>query len=68
MHGLKVAFTDPAMGQMRRETAEHKEMEKAFQAEVYSQKGTQLREGSKSPSVAPQRSEKRPQGRSNDLI
>ncbi|MGR6105601.1 MAG: hypothetical protein ACU4EQ_09440 [Candidatus Nitrosoglobus sp.] len=64
MHGLKVAFTDPAMGQMRRETAEHKEMEKAFQAEVYSQ----LREGSKSPSVAPQRSEKRPQGRSNDLI
>ena len=34
MHGLKVTFTDPAMEQMRRETAEHKEMEKAFQAEI----------------------------------
>lgn len=40
MHGLKVTFTDPAMEQMRRETAEHKEMEKAFQAEIMGQKGT----------------------------
>jgi hypothetical protein len=40
MHGLKVTFTDPAMEQMRRETAEHKEMEKAFQTEVYAPKDT----------------------------
>ncbi|WP_227654422.1 TraI/MobA(P) family conjugative relaxase [Klebsiella pneumoniae] len=36
MHGLKVTFTDPAMEQMRRETAEHKEMEKAFRIKTYS--------------------------------
>ncbi len=40
MHGLKVTFTDPAMERMRRETAEHKEMEKAFQTEVYAPKDT----------------------------
>ncbi|EPU0222352.1 TraI/MobA(P) family conjugative relaxase [Escherichia coli] len=40
MHGLKVTFTDPAMEQMRRETAEHKEMEKSFQAEITAQKDT----------------------------
>lgn len=34
MHSLKVTFTDPAMEKMRRETAEHKDMEKAFQAEI----------------------------------
>lgn len=67
MHGLKVTFTDPAMEQMRRETAEQKEMEKAFQAEVYGQKGIQVREGSKSASVMPQCGKKRPEGRSNDL-
>ncbi|EEE2912089.1 relaxase/mobilization nuclease domain-containing protein [Salmonella enterica subsp. enterica serovar Uganda] len=65
MHGLKVTFTDPAMEQMRRETAEHKEMEKAFQAEVHGQPGTQVREGSKA--ATPQRGKKRREGRSNDL-
>jgi len=40
MHGLKVTFSDPAMEQMRRETAEHKEMEKSFQAEIRAQKDT----------------------------
>ncbi|MDP5936535.1 relaxase/mobilization nuclease domain-containing protein [Pseudomonas aeruginosa] len=67
MHGLKVTFTDPAMEQMRRETAEHKEMEKAFQAEVHGQMGTQVREGSKSAAATPERGKKRPEGRSNDL-
>lgn len=67
MHGLKVTFTDPAMEQMRRETAEHKEMEKAFQAEVHGQTGTQVREGSKSAAATPQRGKKRPEGRSNEL-
>lgn len=67
MHGLKVTFTDPAMEQMRRETAEHKEMEKAFQAEVYGQKGTNKAEGSKTPGVAPQHGQKRPKDRSNML-
>lgn len=67
MHGLKVTFTDLAMEQVRRETAEQKEMEKAFQAEVYGQKGIQVREGSKSASVMPQCGKKRPEGRSNDL-
>ncbi|HDS2962933.1 TPA: conjugal transfer protein TraI, partial [Escherichia coli] len=67
MHGLKVTFTDPAMEQMRRETAEHKEMEKAIQAEVRGQKSTQVREGSKSAAPAPQRGKKRPERRSNDL-
>lgn len=67
MHGLKVTFTDPAMEQTRRETAEHKEMEKAFQAEVYGQKGTNKAEGSKAPGVAPQHGQKRPKDRSNML-
>jgi len=40
MNGLKVTFSDPAMEQMRRETAEHKEMEKSFQAEITAQKDT----------------------------
>lgn len=34
MHNLKVTFTDPAMEKIRRETAEYKDMEKAFQAEI----------------------------------
>ncbi|EJB4383354.1 MULTISPECIES: TraI/MobA(P) family conjugative relaxase [Escherichia] len=68
MHGLKVTFTDPAMEQMRRETAEHKEMEKAFQTEVYAPKDTKKGEGSKMPGVAPQRRQKQPKDRSNGLI
>ena len=68
MHGLKVTFTDPAMEQMRRETAEHKEMEKAFQTEVYAPKDTKKGEGSKMPDVAPQRRQKQPKDRSNGLI
>ncbi|HIE1643061.1 TPA: TraI/MobA(P) family conjugative relaxase [Pseudomonas aeruginosa] len=67
MHGLKVTFTDPAMEQMRRETAEHKEMEKAFQTEVYGRKGTTNAEGSKTPRVAPQHGQNRPKDRSNTL-
>ncbi|WP_074206681.1 TraI/MobA(P) family conjugative relaxase [Pseudomonas aeruginosa] len=67
MHGLKVTFTDPAMEQMRRETAEHKEMEKAFQAEVYGRKGTTNAEGSKTPRIAPQHGQNRPKDRSNTL-
>nr|WP_278387582.1 TraI/MobA(P) family conjugative relaxase [Brucella intermedia] len=67
MYGLKVTFTDPAMEQMRRETAEHKEMEKAFQAEVYGRKGTTNAEGSKTPRVAPQHGQNRPKDRSNTL-
>lgn len=47
MHGLKVTFTDPAMEQMRRETAEHKEMEKAFQTEVYAPKDTKKGRGAR---------------------
>lgn len=34
MHGFKVRFADPAMEQVRRDTAEHKAMEEAFQAET----------------------------------
>ena len=68
MHGLKVTFTDPAMERMRRETAEHKEMEKAFQTEVYAPKDTKKGEGSKMPGVAPQRRQKQPKDRSNGLI
>ncbi|HGC8067031.1 TPA: TraI/MobA(P) family conjugative relaxase [Yersinia enterocolitica] len=34
MHGLNVRFVDPMMEQIRRETADHKDMEKAYQAEV----------------------------------
>lgn len=34
MHGFKVRFADPAMEQVRRDTAEHKAMEQAFQAET----------------------------------
>lgn len=52
MHGLKVTFTDPAMERMRRETAEHKEMEKAFQTEVYAPKDTKKGEASDMPGVA----------------
>ncbi|HBM3241352.1 TPA: relaxase/mobilization nuclease domain-containing protein [Klebsiella oxytoca] len=33
MHGLKVTFTDPAMEQVCRETAEHKEMENSGKAD-----------------------------------
>lgn len=68
MHGLKVTFTDPAMEQMRRETAEHKEMEKAFQTEVYAPKDTKKGEGSKMPGVAPHCRQKQPKDRSNGLI
>lgn len=68
MHGLKVTFTDPSMEQMRRETAEHKEMEKAFQTEVYAPKDTKKGEGSKMPGVTPQRRQKQPKDRSNGLI
>lgn len=59
MHGLKVTFTDPAMERMRRETAEHKEMEKAFQTEVYAPKDTKKGEASDMPGVAPQRRQDR---------
>ncbi|EAQ2882447.1 conjugal transfer protein TraI [Salmonella enterica] len=34
MHGFNVRFADPAMEQIRRETAEHRDMERAFQAET----------------------------------
>ena len=34
MHGFKVRFADPAMEQIRRETAEHRDMERTFQAET----------------------------------
>ncbi|HCT9779608.1 TPA: relaxase/mobilization nuclease domain-containing protein [Klebsiella pneumoniae] len=44
MHGLKVTFTDPAMEQMRRETAEHKEMENSGKADS---RKTSRRRGSK---------------------
>lgn len=67
MHGLKVTFTDPAMEQMRRETVEHKEMEKAFQTEVYAPKDTKKGEASEMPGVAPQRRQKQPKDRSNGL-
>ncbi|MGU2008101.1 TraI/MobA(P) family conjugative relaxase [Pseudomonas aeruginosa] len=67
MHGLNVTFTDPAMEQMRRETAEHKEMEKAFQTEVYGRKGTTNAEGSKTPRIAPQHGQNRTKDRSNTL-
>ncbi|MDR6016174.1 TraI/MobA(P) family conjugative relaxase [Escherichia coli] len=67
MHRFKVTFTDPAMEQMRRETAEHKEMEKAFQTEVYGREGTTNAEGSKTPRVAPQHGQNRPKDRSNTL-
>lgn len=68
MHGLKVTFTDPAMERMRRETAEHKEMEKAFQTEVYAPKDTKKGEASDMPDVAPQRRQMQPKDRSNGLI
>ncbi|PXH96815.1 TraI/MobA(P) family conjugative relaxase [Klebsiella pneumoniae] len=68
MHGLKVTFTDPAMERMRRETAEHKEMEKAFQTEVYAPKDTKKGEASDMPGVAPQRRLMQPKDRSNGLI
>ncbi|EPM7960936.1 TraI/MobA(P) family conjugative relaxase [Klebsiella pneumoniae] len=68
MHGLKVTFTDPAMERMRRETAEHKEMEKAFQTEVYAPKDTKKGEVSDIPGVAPQRRQMQPKDRSNGLI
>ncbi|KUX79396.1 conjugal transfer protein TraI [Escherichia coli] len=68
MHGLKVTFTDPAMERMRRETAEHKEMEKAFQTEVYAPKDTKKGEASDMPGVAPQRRQMQPEDRSNGLI
>ncbi|EMV4490349.1 TraI/MobA(P) family conjugative relaxase [Klebsiella pneumoniae] len=68
MHGLKVTFTDPAMERMRRETAEHKEMEKAFQTEVYAPKDTKKGEASDMPGVAPQRRQMQPKDRSNGLI
>ncbi|EPK0112051.1 TraI/MobA(P) family conjugative relaxase [Klebsiella pneumoniae] len=68
MHGLKVTFTDPAMERMRRETAEHKEMEKAFQTEVYAPKDTKKGEASDIPGVAPQRRQMQPKDRSNGLI
>lgn len=38
MHGLKVRFADPVMEQMRKETVDHKEMEKAFHAEIRASK------------------------------
>lgn len=44
MHGLKVTFTDPAMEQVRRETAEHKEMENSGKADS---RKTSRRRGSK---------------------
>ncbi|HCF2320345.1 relaxase/mobilization nuclease domain-containing protein [Pseudomonas aeruginosa] len=44
MHGLKVTFTDPAMEQVRRETAEHKEMENSGKADA---RKTSRRRGSK---------------------
>lgn len=68
MHGLKVTFTDPAMERMRRETAEHKEMEKAFQTEVYAPKDTKKGEASDMLGVAPQRRQMQPKDRSNGLI
>ena len=68
MHGLKVTFTDPAMERMRRETAEYKEMEKAFQTEVYAPKDTKKGEASDMPGVAPQRRQMQPKDRSNGLI
>lgn len=68
MHGLKVTFTDPAMERMRRETAEYKEMEKAFQTEVYAPKDTKKVEASDMPGVAPQRRQMQPKDRSNGLI
>lgn len=34
MHGFNVRFADPAMEKVRRETAEHRDMERAFQAET----------------------------------
>ncbi|WP_154988260.1 TraI/MobA(P) family conjugative relaxase [Klebsiella grimontii] len=68
MHGLKVTFTDPAMERMRRETAEHKEMEKAFQTEVYAPKDTKKGEASDMPGVAPQRRQMQLKDRSNGLI
>lgn len=34
MHGFNVRFADPTMEKMRRETAEHRDMERAFQAET----------------------------------
>lgn len=34
MHGFKVRFADPAMEQVRKDTAEHKAMEQAFQADT----------------------------------
>ncbi len=68
MHGLKVTFTDPAMERMRRETAEYKEMEKAFQTEVYAPKDTKKGEASDMPGVALQRRQMQPKDRSNGLI
>lgn len=68
MHGLKVTFTDPAMERMRRETAEYKEMEKAFQTEVYAPKDTKKGEASDMPGVAPQRRQMQPKDHSNGLI
>lgn len=68
MHGLKVTFTDPPMERMRRETAEHKEMERAFQTEVYAPKDTKKGEASDMPGVAPQRRQMQPKDRSNGLI
>lgn len=68
MHGLKVTFTDPAMERMRRETAEHKEMERAFQTEVYAPKDTKKGEASDMPGVAPQSRQMQPKDRSNGLI
>ncbi|HHL0029326.1 TPA: TraI/MobA(P) family conjugative relaxase [Klebsiella pneumoniae] len=68
MHGLKVTFTDPAMERMRRETAEHKEVERAFQTEVYAPKDTKKGEASDMPGVAPQRRQMQPKDRSNGLI
>ncbi|HFP2148556.1 TPA: TraI/MobA(P) family conjugative relaxase [Escherichia coli] len=44
MHGLKVTFTDPAMEQVRRETADHKEMENSGKADS---RKTSRRRGSK---------------------
>ncbi|HCO1069844.1 TPA: relaxase/mobilization nuclease domain-containing protein [Escherichia coli] len=44
MHGLKVTFTDPAMEQVCRETAEHKEMENSGKADS---RKTSRRRGSK---------------------
>lgn len=54
MHGLKVTFTDPAMEQLRRETVEQREKEKAAQTEikVSSRNAGQVEAGSKANSAA----------------